>query len=245
MSQPVYRPVTALLLLVLLAMTIRVAGVSAGEPTAGSPPTHQSETGNLEIRIDHTRYSTPLLGVQLLLFPRTPGRNDLTVDLSRIDWRILDAEGHDIAPHGIAEQESPDWFNPSENGFSGRDIAMGSNDWKNGKIEVGGKKWHLKPGKYALEAVLDTSSDRPGHMGGDGQPLREIWIGKLTLPRVSFEVIGEVTDEALNAAAQKVRAAHPAGGEAMWQALAELVRPGMTIHQLQLALPTFKSARID
>jgi len=174
------RSAPTLLLLIFVATMIPVASIFASEPTAGPPPTHQSETGNLEIRIDRGyRYSTPLLGVQLAIFPRTPGRNDLMVDLSRIDWRIVDAEGRNIAPHGIAKQKSPDWFNPNVNGSSGRTIALGSNDWKNGKIEVGGKKWHLKPGKYALEAVLDTSFDRPGRMGGDGQPLREIWIGKL------------------------------------------------------------------
>jgi len=234
-----------MLSLVLLVTMASAAGVFADGPAAGPPPTHQPRTNrnNLEIRIDAGRYSAPLLGLQLSIFPRTSGRNDLMVDLSRIDWRIVDAVGRNVAPHSAAERKSPDWFNPSSDGSTGRVITL--EGWKGGNIEVGGKRWQLKPGKYAVEAVLDTSSDRPGRMGGQRQPLRGIWIGTLLLPRIPFEVIGEVSDEALAAAAKSLRAAHPAGGEAMWRALAELVRPGMTIHQLQLALPPLSPAAGD
>ena len=161
-------------------------------------------------------YSTPLLGMQLSIDPRTPGRDDLVVDLSRIDWRIVDAEGRAVEPQSTSKPKSPDWFNPSADGSRGRVIAL-EHSWKGGKIEVGGKSWQLKPGKYALEAILDTSADQPGRMGGDHRPLGEIWIGSLKLPRMPFEVIGEVSDEALDAAVKKVRAAHPAGGAAMWR----------------------------
>ena len=231
--------------LLLFAAITSGTGVFARGLAAGPPPTSHLETGDndLEIRLDvGCRYSTPLLGIQLDLVPGTPGRNDLVVDLSRIDWRIIDAAGRDVAPRAIAERKSPDWFNPSADGSMGRIIALEPSSWKGGKIQVGGKSWHLSPGKYTLEAVLDTSADRPGRIGGDHQPLREIWIGKLRLPRMPFEVIGEVSDEALDAAADKVHAVHSAGGVAMWRALAKLVRPGMTVHQLQLALPPLKPA---
>jgi len=48
---------------------------------------------------------------------------------------------------------------------------------------------------------------------------------------------GQMTDDALKAAAARVRAEHPDGGEKMWLALAKLVEPGMTVRQMVIVLP--------
>jgi antitoxin component YwqK of YwqJK toxin-antitoxin module len=48
---------------------------------------------------------------------------------------------------------------------------------------------------------------------------------------------GEANDNDLSAAAQKVRAANPGGGEYLWTGLKLLVKPGMSVRQLKRVLP--------
>ena len=56
----------------------------------------------------------------------------------------------------------------------------------------------------------------------------------------AMAAIGEARlkpDRALEAAVAKVREAHPGGGKAMWEALAALTKPGMTVREMKVALP--------
>lgn len=81
------------------------------------------------------------------------------------------------------------------------------------------------------------SRKEAGRSNGDVSKSGAALKGPIELPPSEVEAIGEVSEADLKAAAAKVRKAHPQGGTPMWKALAELVRPGMTVEQMRLALP--------
>ncbi|MBI5724968.1 MAG: hypothetical protein HZA50_13490 [Planctomycetes bacterium] len=67
------------------------------------------------------------------------------------------------------------------------------------------------------------------------------WIGLPDSQPAAPPVTQRVDGKSLLDQAAKIRSQHPAGGLEMWQALAELVKPGMTVRQMKLILPPYPS----
>ncbi|KPJ73159.1 MAG: hypothetical protein AMS14_06705, partial [Planctomycetes bacterium DG_20] len=74
-------------------------------------------------------------------------------------------------------------------------------------------------------------------LDGDAATAMDKLLAAIGPQRRQWEKAAEDADRALRAAADKTRAAHPAGGEAMWRALAGLLKTGMTVRQMKLVLP--------
>lgn len=212
--------------------TVEIEIVPAG------PPWTEVVNG-IQARIAIEGYVAKLVGMEVDLEVEQVSGEGFTGELAPLSWKVTDAAGAEIKPKEVQQREPKIWQGKSAWLWQGKESRIGMGQTVgprernlNGHLEVGPYQWELKPGHYSLQGVVGLRPKQTAKPAGP-QP----WTKQIKLPAVAFEVIGEVSDEELTAAAKRVRAAHPAGGEAMWKALAELLRPSTPARQLKLVLP--------
>jgi hypothetical protein len=215
----------------------KVAGVPATQPALEQ---WSEPVDGLRARIDASRYLTPRLGMEVDVMFKEVAHKPLAIDfdeLRALPWKVIDASGKEVQPAKVGKaQPAPNWQSLTSGAGTGRMLGTPKNN-RNGRLEIGLYEWTLQPGRYSIRCLLNLRSDVAGN-----RTSATPWRGQVELPPAEFEVIGEVSDKDLIEAGKKVRAAYPAGGLAMWRALAELVRPGMTVQQMHLALPPLKAS---
>lgn len=211
---------------------VRLIGRPATQPAAGKT------VNGLRARIKASRYLSKRLGLEVGVGFENVSKANLAIDfgeLQALSWKITDAAGKEVEPAKVRRAEpAPVWHSMTPGYSVGRILGKAVHN-RDGRLKIGFYEWKLKPGRYSIHCLLSLQSDAVGKPSGQTG-----WRGKIELPPAEFEVIGEVSDKDLIEAGKQVRAAHPAGGLAMWRALAKLVRPGMTVRQMYLVLPPRK-----
>ncbi len=191
--------------------------------------------GGLRAKIDTSRYLTRRLWMDVCVTVQNVADEPVAIDrgiIHLIDWRVIDAEGRAVEPHLTVNVDVPvEWRQLGHRETIGLGVSNHQSN-RGGVLDLVHVVWKLEPGKYELRGTLSGSSKTP-----DKPPQSRAWSGKIELPAVEFEVIAEISDEQLRAAAKRVRSDHPAGGKPMWEALAALLRPGTSVRQLKMILP--------
>ena len=208
--------------------------------TSSSPASVRwsNATNGLRARIEAGPYLAKRLGNRVDVYFENVSDEPFSLDvgeLQALSWAVFDATGKDVKPIAVQKAEAvPDWHSIAPGQQLGMVLGKSVQN-RDGRLQIGVHEWKLQPGRYSIHCMLELRSDAASRPAGQTP-----WSGRVELPPVEFEVLGEVSDENLIEAGEQVRAAHPAGGLAMWQALAELVRPGMTVRQMFLVLPPQK-----
>ena len=214
----------------------RLLTMAATQPATKPAHEHWGKANNgLRARINASRYLSKRLGLEVVVRFENVSKANLAIDfgeLQALSWKITDAAGKEVEPAKVRRsQPAPVWHSMSPGYSVGRILGKAVHN-RDGRLKIGFYEWKLKPGRYSIHCLLSLQSDAVGKPSG-----QTAWRGKIELPPAEFEVIGEVSDKDLIEAGKQVRAAHRAGGLAMWRALAKLVRPGMTVRQMYLVLP--------
>lgn len=208
--------------------------------TSSSPASVRwsNATNGLRARIEAGPYLAKRLGNRVDVYFENVSDEPFSLDfgeLQALSWAVFDATGKDVKPIAVQKAEAvPDWHSIAPGQQLGMVLGKSVQN-RDGRLQIGVHEWKLQPGRYSIHCMLELRSDAASRPAGQTP-----WSGRVELPPAEFEVVGEVSDENLIEAGEQVRAAHPAGGLAMWQALAELVRPGMTVRQMFLVLPAKK-----
>ena len=213
----------------------RLAGRVPAGPVAPEDIAWGKANNGPRARIEASRYLSKRLGMEVGVGFENVSKASFAIDfgeLQALSWKITDAAGKEVEPAKVERsQPVPDWHSLIPGQSIGRILGTAVHN-RDGRLKIGFHEWKLKPGRYSIHCFLSLQSDAVGKPSG-----QTAWRGKIELPPAEFEVIGEVSDKDLIEAGKQVRAAHPAGGLAMWRALAKLVRPGMTVRQMHLVLP--------
>ncbi len=163
------------------------------------------EVNGLRVRIDISGVNAPRLGmaVGLMFWNVSEGAFALNLsDGTMRRWEVRDAWEKIVEPRAtmpavargdwtiyIRAQSTPYIPNsPRETNQSGH-------------LEIDGRTWQLPPGRYTLRATFSGPSKVAGKLASTGA-----WEGSVEVPAQTFEVFGEPTPEAFQAAIAKTRA---------------------------------------
>jgi hypothetical protein len=193
----------------------------------------------LQVRFEAGHAMARWLGLQMQLHLRSTSGDSLAVDPSRpgaITSAITRADGTTVQSDAGAQinANEPDWiFLPGDG--DERDILLKWPEQNNidGRVELSNKVWHLRPDSYELRIALHGADASTRYVGSDAT----VWRGDIELPSHALTVYPDPKPEELAAAAKKIRSNHFNNAQETWQALAQVVTPGMTRRQMEVVLP--------
>lgn len=223
-------------------LTVDVPAPASTRPSSGwwEEDTDWSESVNgLRVKIEVSRSLTRLLGLQASSRFWNTSTDNMAIrwDSDTYRWEVRDASGKVIVPEKPSvklERAELRWYTltTTDRGNVGHQLSDGQQS-RNGVLQLGNWRWKLPPGKYALRCTFTSHPE-----GAERPPSgAKVWQGSIVVPPVEFTVYPDVSDEELKAARAKVISAPHEDDVTLYNELADLVTPGMTMAQLQLVLP--------